>query len=112
MALGVQSDYIDYMMGHTIDTYHDIQMKGVEFLRNVYASSQLSIRPKTQVSKFDAMKEIIQAWGLDPEKVLVREAFAEPHRVYVSAAEREDHEIRLLSRELKETLRKELLSGI
>jgi intergrase/recombinase len=24
-ALGVQADYVDYMMGHTIDTYHDIQ---------------------------------------------------------------------------------------
>jgi hypothetical protein len=28
MALGVQADYIDYMMGHTVDTYHDIEMKG------------------------------------------------------------------------------------
>jgi intergrase/recombinase len=25
LALGVQADYVDYMMGHTIDTYHDIQ---------------------------------------------------------------------------------------
>jgi len=32
MALGVQADHIDYMVGHTVDTYHDIQMKGVEFL--------------------------------------------------------------------------------
>ena len=45
MALGVQSDYVDYMMGHTVDTYHDIQSKGIEFLRNVYASAGLSIKP-------------------------------------------------------------------
>jgi site-specific recombinase XerD len=32
-ALGTPTDYIEYMMGHTISTYHDIQMKGVEFLR-------------------------------------------------------------------------------
>lgn len=35
LALGVQPDYVDYMMGHTLDTYHDIQMKGIEFLRNI-----------------------------------------------------------------------------
>ncbi|MCW4003632.1 MAG: site-specific integrase, partial [Candidatus Bathyarchaeota archaeon] len=28
LALGVQPDYVDYMMGHTIDTYHDIQSIG------------------------------------------------------------------------------------
>jgi intergrase/recombinase len=32
-ALGVQTDYIEHMMGHTISTYHDIQMKGI----NTYA---------------------------------------------------------------------------
>jgi hypothetical protein len=45
MALGVQSDYIDYMMGHTVDTYHDLQSKGVEFLPNLYASAGISIGP-------------------------------------------------------------------
>ena len=29
LALGVQPDYVDYMMGHTIDTYHDIQSIGL-----------------------------------------------------------------------------------
>jgi hypothetical protein len=60
-ALGVDRDYIEYMMDHTISTYNDIQMKGVEFLRNVYAASGLSIKPKTQLSKIDALKEITRA---------------------------------------------------
>jgi hypothetical protein len=51
LALGVQSDYVDYMMGHTIDTYHDIQSLGIDRLRNAYAASGLAIRSKTQVSK-------------------------------------------------------------
>jgi len=43
-ALGVQPDYIEYVMGHTITTYHDIKMKGVSFsetymLRAVYPLS-------------------------------------------------------------------------
>jgi hypothetical protein len=57
----VDRDYIEYMMGHTISTYHDIQMKGVESLRNIYAASGLSIRPKTALSKIEALKEIIRA---------------------------------------------------
>lgn len=61
-ALGVDRDYVEYMMGHTMSAYHDIQMKGVEFLRNIYAASDLSIRPKTQLSKIEALKEIIRAW--------------------------------------------------
>ncbi len=46
--LGVPADYIEYMMGHTISTYHDVQMKGVEFLRNIYAASGLSIKPNVR----------------------------------------------------------------
>lgn len=110
MALGVQSDYVDYMMGHTIDTYHDIQSKGIEFLRNIYASSQLSIRPKTMVSKIETLKTVARGMGLDPERILTREALAEPHRIYASNSEREEYEIQLLSRELKELLKNELLS--
>lgn len=28
LALAVEPDYVDYMMGHTVDTYHDIQSIG------------------------------------------------------------------------------------
>ena len=50
-------------MGHTISTYHEIEMKGIEYLRGIYAASGLSIQAKTRVSKIDALKEIIRAWG-------------------------------------------------
>jgi hypothetical protein len=60
-ALGADRDYIEYMMGHTISTYHDIKMKGIEFLREIYRASGISIKPKTRVSKIDALKEIIRA---------------------------------------------------
>ena len=29
---GVPRDYIEYMMGYKVPIYHDIKMKGVEFL--------------------------------------------------------------------------------
>jgi site-specific recombinase XerD len=110
-ALGVPRDYIDYMMGHKISTYHDIQMKGVDFLRNVYAASGLGIKPKTQVSRLDTLKEIIRAWGLDPERILVKGALSEPHRVIVAPASRDDEQVKTLADSLKEMLRKELLEG-
>jgi len=107
LALGVQPDYVDYMMGHTVDTYHDIQMKGVDFLRNIYAGSGLTIRPKTKVSKIEAIKEIIRAWGLNPEQILPREAFSQGAAFYLSPEELENHQLTVLSRSLKQLIREE-----
>jgi site-specific recombinase XerD len=107
-ALGVQTDYIEYMMGHTISAYHDIKMKGIEFLRNIYIASGLSIRPKTRTSKIDALKEIIRAWGLNPEEILTKQAFAEPHITVVDQSHLEDSQIHVLSVALKEQILKEL----
>jgi site-specific recombinase XerD len=110
MALGIQPDYVDYMMGHTVDVYHDIQSKGIEFLRNVYASAGLSIKPKTRHTKIDMLKEMMRAWGLEPEKILTSEALAEPHRIYTTREECEDNEMRLLGLALKDHIKKELLA--
>jgi hypothetical protein len=68
MALGVQSDYADYMMGHTVDTYHDIQMNGVEFLRGVHARADLRIKPKSTISKHETVIETIRHM-LSPEEL-------------------------------------------
>jgi len=58
------------------------------------------------------LKELIRAWGLEPEKILTSEALAEPHRTCASPEERDKEEIRLLGLALKESLKKELLSGL
>jgi len=111
LSLGVQPDYVDYMMGHTVDTYHDIQSLGVDKLRNAYAESDLSIRPKTRVSKIDALKEIIRAWGLNPEQVLTREALTQGATVHVNLEDRENHDLQVLSRTLKDLIRQEAVHG-
>lgn len=110
-ALGVDRDYIEYMMGHMVSTYHDIQMKGVEFLRNVYAATGLSIRPKTRLGKIEALKEIVRAWGMNPEEILTRKALTMRAATYVAPTQREEQEVRELSQALKEMLRKELLDN-
>ena len=107
-ALGVDRDYIEYMMGHTISTYHDIKMKGIEFLRSIYIASGLSIKPKTRVSKIDALKEIIRAWGMNPEEILTRQALTEPHRTIIDRSQMEQSQIQQLSIALKQQLLKEL----
>jgi len=107
-ALGVDRDYIEYMMGHTINTYHDIKMKGIEFLRGVYISSGLSIRPKTHISKIDALKEIIRAWGMNPEEILTRNALDEPHRTIIDRSQLEENQIHQLSIALKQQLLTEM----
>jgi hypothetical protein len=107
-ALGVDKAYIEYMIGHTIGTYHDIEMKGIGFLRNIYAASGLSIRPKTQLSKIEALKEIVRAWGLNSEEVLTKESLT---RSYTATGYGEDEQVKGLSQALKEMMTKELFNG-
>ena len=58
IARGVPSDYVDYMMGHTVDTYHDIQSLGIDRLRQTYASADLKIRARTKLSNIELIKEV------------------------------------------------------
>jgi integrase len=77
-SLGVDPDCINFMMGRAVkDRYHDVRMKGVEYLRGVYMTSGIRIRPKIKMNKIDALKEILQMWGLDPQKILSHEALAQ-----------------------------------
>jgi integrase len=107
-ALGMPTDYIEYMMGHTISTYHDIQMKGIEYLRGIYSAAALSIRPKTRTSKIDALKEIIRAWGMNPEEILTKEALARPNATVISREQLEERQLHQLSIALKNELLKEI----
>jgi integrase len=107
-ALGVDRDYIEYMMGHTISTYHDIKMNGIEFLRGIYRASGLAIKPKTRVSKIDALKEIIRAWGMNPEEILTKDAMKRPHRTVIDNSQVEQNQIHQLSMALKQQMIKEI----
>jgi len=110
-ALGTPREYIEYMMGHKISTYHDVKMNGIEYLRNIYAASHLSIKPRTQIDRASMLKEMIRSLGYNPDKILVKEALVEPHR---TICERpitpKENEVKLLSNALKEMMKKELLN--
>ncbi len=104
LALGVQPDYVDYMMGHTVDTYHDIQSIGIDRLRNAYASSGLAIRQKTSISKVEALKEIIRAWGMNPEQLLSRDALSDGATTNKNQEDLENRQLIILSNQLKQLI--------
>jgi integrase len=99
-------DYIEYMMGHTVSTYNDVK-HNIEKLRGLYASSGLSIRPKTKQSKIEQLKLIIEAWGMNPNEILTRETLSMPHRTVVDP---EQTQIEILNQTLKQAIVKELQS--
>jgi hypothetical protein len=101
LALGVQPDYVDYFMGHVLDTYHDIQSVGIEKLRSVYQAAGLSIRPKTHINKIDQLKEMIRAMGMNPEQVLTQNALAEGA---ITVQSNEESELAALRKQLKELI--------
>jgi hypothetical protein len=67
VALGVNTDYIDYMMGHKLDTYADVKMLGVK-PRQIYARSGFSIRLRAGVPKLEMLKEFTRSLGMDPRE--------------------------------------------
>ena len=71
------------MMVHTISIYHDIEVKGIEFLRAEYAKADLSIKPKPETNKMAIVRDFLKSMGLKPEEVLSKEAQSMPHRTVV-----------------------------
>jgi len=105
IALGVQEVYVDYMMGHIPDTYHDIQSLGIEKLRSIYSAAGLAIRPKTQRSELDTIKEMIRALGENPEQILTRDALAQG-----ATTDKQDiaeHQLVVLRNELRQLIKEE-----
>ena len=61
----------------------------------------LSIKPKTTISKIDKLKDYIRGINLDPEIILTREAQSMPGRTYVSQDERDSHTLGVLEADLQ-----------
>jgi hypothetical protein len=79
-------------------------MKGVEFLRNLYASSGLSIKPKTRIGKLDMLKEFARLLGLNPEEIFVREALSKPWRTVMAPDEVTEEHIAILQEKIRSLL--------
>jgi hypothetical protein len=102
----IDPDIVEYMMGHTISTYEDVQSLGVETLRNLYASAGLAIRSKTQVNRIEQLKEIIRAWGQNPEEILSKDALLRGN-ITETHDQTQNHQLSILAEQLKQIIRKE-----
>jgi len=109
-ALGVNPEYAEFMMGHKGALYNDVKGKGPEFLRNIYRAAGLCIRQKTKTSRLELLKELVRGFGLDPERVLVKDAISEAHRGVV-AGDPTESQAQALWSVLKAKLLSELRSG-
>ncbi len=103
----IDSEIVNYMMGHTIDTYEDVQSLGIETLRNLYTAANLTIRPKTQANKIEQLKEIIRAWGENPEEILTRDALMRGNMTETQE-QTQNHQLSLLAEQLKQLVKKEV----
>jgi len=106
-AAKLDPEIINYFMGHTVDTYEDVQSLGIEALRNLYASAGLAIRPKTQANRIDQLKEIIRAWGQNPEEILTKDALMRGN-ITETSDQTQNHQLSLLAEQLKQLIKKEV----
>ena len=67
------------------------------------------IDSKTRVSKIDALKEIIRVWGLEPEKILTREALIQGATTHPGPREPRKPSAPDLTDTLKELVRREAM---
>lgn len=103
-AAKLDDEIKEYMMGHTISTYEDVQSLGIETLRNLYTSAGIAIRPKTAINRIEQLREIIRAWGENPEEILSKDALLRGNQTVT-----EDHQVKLLTSELKDLVKREML---
>ncbi|HKM60392.1 MAG TPA: hypothetical protein VJY36_05920 [Candidatus Bathyarchaeia archaeon] len=63
--------------------------------------------PKTQVSKVEALKEIIRAWGINPGQILTQGVLSEGATKYNSHEDLENTHFVILSNPLRELMMQE-----
>jgi site-specific recombinase XerD len=106
-ASKIDSEITKYFMGKTIDTYEDVQSLGIETLRNLYVSAGLAIRPKTQTNRIEQLKEIIRAWGQNPEEILTKDALLRGN-ISETQERYQNHQLSLLADQLKQLIKSEV----
>ena len=96
------------MMGKTIDTYEDVQSLGIDTLRNLYSAAGLAIRPKTKINRIEQLKEIIRAWGENPEQILSKDILIRSNQTIETYEQFHNHQLSVLATELEQIMRKEV----
>ncbi|MFH0897655.1 MAG: hypothetical protein V1850_06390, partial [Candidatus Bathyarchaeota archaeon] len=105
----IPSELVEYMMGHVISTYNDLQSMDVNTLREKYAMAGLCIRQKQKTDIYDFVEDILRNKGYGIDKELLRRAIAKPHRTVCNPLSYEEERRTAIRDGFMEMLRKELL---
>ena len=73
----------------------------------MYTSAGLAIRPKTTTNRIEQLKEIIRAWGDNPEEILSKDALLRGN-ITETSDQTQNHQLSLLAEQLKELIKKEV----
>ena len=71
------------------------------------ASAGLAIRSKTRLNRVDQLKEIIRAWGENPEELLTKDALSRGN-ISETSEENQNHSLTFLAEQLKQLIKKEV----
>ena len=107
--LGVPPELVEYMSGHAISTYNDLQSMDVDTLREKYAVAGLRIRQKEKADIYDFVEDILRNKGYSIDRDLLRKAIAKPHRTVCNPKNYEEERKTAIRDGFMEMLRKELL---
>ncbi|MDQ1280663.1 MAG: hypothetical protein QG670_1926 [Thermoproteota archaeon] len=102
-------NYVVYLMGHIVSTYNNIEMKGIDYLRGLYAISELSIRQKEKADIYEFVEDILKGKGYDSNNELLRRAIAKSHRTVCSPVNPGEERKSAIRNGFMEMLRKEFL---
>lgn len=91
----------------SLNAVEDAQSLGIETLRNLYSAANLTIRPKTQINRIEQLKEIIRAWGQNPEEILTKDALMRGN-ITETSDKTQNHQLSLLAEQLKQLVKKEV----
>ena len=107
-ASSINDEIIEYMMGHITSTYEDTQSLGIDKLRELYASANVTIRKATKLSKIEQIKEMIRACGENPEQILTQEVLNRPEAVLQQSDDQiQFRQLNALTQELREIIKRE-----
>ncbi len=110
IARNAQESYVQYMMGHVVDSYNDVDKLSTEFLREVYAKADLRIRSRAQYNKLEMAKEVVgeilRGMGLNLDDLVKSYPSAEPHRTPANQEARDEQQLQLYLATLVDTIRR------
>ena len=87
--------------------FNDISVYDYDYVEGANIPNQFFRMSDIGKPKVEALKEIIRAWGMNPEQILTRDALNDGATTHKSPEDFENHQLQILSNQLKQMIRQE-----